>query len=133
VNAGADTVVAAITCSRLPGSTASAKNASPANVGAPGAATSGTQVAPPSSERIGPMPRYAGSALTIRAAKIWWVSPSPVPTYTRSGSAGSIAIAPHARLELAKFVGSTSKPSISEAHEVPPSSDRKTPPHADAA
>ena len=48
----------------------------------------------------------------MRAAKIAFVSPSPVPTYTRAGSAGSIAIAPHARLALANAVGSTSKPSI---------------------
>src|SRR5262245_23697328 len=112
---------------------ASAKNASPASVGEPGAVSSLTHVTPPSSERIGPIPRYAGSELTMRLWNKLKVSPSPVPTYTRSGSFGSTAIAPQARLELAKFVGSTSNPSMSDCHDVAPSSDRNTPPQDDAA
>src|SRR5215471_19090076 len=44
-----------------------------------------------------------------------------------------MAMAPQAKLVLAKFVGSTSNASISERQLVAPSSDRKTPPLADAA
>src|SRR5438874_12972573 len=51
----------------------------------------------------------------------------------RFGSAASMAIAPQAKLVLAKFVGSTSNPSISERQLVAPSSERKTPPFAEAA
>ena len=50
-------VVAPTTFSRLPGSTARAKNASPASWGDAAAVGSLTQEAPPSSLRIGPMPR----------------------------------------------------------------------------
>jgi hypothetical protein len=50
-------LVAPMTCSRLPGSTASAKNASPASAGAPAAVGSATHVAPPSSDRMGTTPR----------------------------------------------------------------------------
>src|SRR5205823_4494961 len=83
---------------RSPGSTASAKNADPTSVGEPGAVASGFHVAPPSSLRTGPTPRYVGSADTIRLVNKPFVSASPVPTYTRSGSAGSMAMAPHALL-----------------------------------
>src|SRR6266487_4922269 len=44
-----------------------------------------------------------------------------------------MAIAPQARLVLAKLLGSRSKPSIKEYHEWPTSSERKTPPFAVAA
>ena len=118
------------TVSRARGSTANAKNASPARSGV---LVSLTQVTPPSSLRKGPTPRYAGSALTIRARNSCDVSPSPVPTYKRFGSFGSIAIAPQITLALAKVVGSVSKRSIIARQVVPPSAERKTPPLAEAA
>src|SRR5262245_18862984 len=58
------------------------------------------------------------------------VSPSPVPTYTRSGSAGSMAMAPQQRLAAAKAVGFVSKPSIVDCQLRPLSSERHTPPLA---
>src|SRR5205814_5462427 len=65
-------------------------------------------------------------------ANIWSTSPSPVPTYIRSGSVGSIAIAPQQLLVAAKAVGSKSKPSIVDFQDAPESSDRQTPPSAEA-
>jgi hypothetical protein len=50
-------VVAATTFSRFCGSTARAKNASPASAGEPASVSSLTQVSPPSSVRMGPIPR----------------------------------------------------------------------------
>src|SRR6266487_5337342 len=64
-------VVAPTTLSRLAGSTASEKKASPARSGKLGSAI---QLSPPSSLRITPTPRYAGSALTTRERKSWSVS-----------------------------------------------------------
>ena len=94
--------MAATQWSASAGSTAIWKKAWPASDGVLG---SDTHVVPPSSERIAPIPRYDGRAFTMRAANSASVSPSPVPTYTRLGLAGLMAMAPQARLVAAKLVG----------------------------
>src|SRR3712207_5368013 len=57
---------------------------------------------------------------------------SPVPMNSLFELTGSSAIAPHARLAERAAVGFWSNASIFDAHVAPPSSERKTPPTADA-